>query len=131
MGFRTGAWCTVWSVEPQSDTATKVRLSVSRKDKQTDQYVEDFSGFVMFYGTSAASKAAKLKERDRIKLGDVDCRSKYVPEKNTTYYNFNVYSFDTQEETSGASQSQSRGVAYGDTSFMDIPDGVTDEMLPF
>ena len=86
----------------------------------------------MFYGTAAASKAARLKERDRIKLGDIDCRSKYVADKNVTYYNFNIYSFETQDETMGNGQQQNSGsgVAYGDLSFMDIPEGDT-EMLPF
>lgn len=96
MGFRKDAYCTVWSVDPLSDVQTKARISISRKDKQTGEYIEDFSDFVSFFGTAAAKKAASLKERDRIKLGDVDVRSKYDREKKVTYYNFNVYSFDIQ-----------------------------------
>lgn len=38
MGFRTGAYAKVWEVTPMSDTSTKVRLSVSRKNKQTNEY---------------------------------------------------------------------------------------------
>lgn len=101
MGFRKDAYATVWSVESISDVNTKCRISISRKDRQTGQYTEDFSGFVSFFGTAAAKKAACLKERDRIKLGDVDVRSKYDKEKNVTYYNFNVYSFETQGEMNG------------------------------
>lgn len=47
MGFRTGAYAKVWEVTPMSDTSTKVRLSVSRKNKQTNEYEQDFSGFVL------------------------------------------------------------------------------------
>lgn len=101
MGFRKDAYCTVWSVDPVSDVQTKARISISRKDKQTGEYTEDFSGFVSFFGTAAAKKAATLKERDRIKLGDVDVRSKYDKAKNITYYNFNVYSFEVQNGTGG------------------------------
>lgn len=101
MGFRKDAYCTVWSVDPVSDVQTKARISISRKDKQTGEYTEDFSGFVSFFGTAAAKKAACLKERDRIKLGDVDVRSKYDKAKNITYYNFNVYSFEVQNEAGG------------------------------
>ena len=101
MGFRKDAFCTVWSVEPVSDVQTKARISISRKDKQTGEYTEDFSGFVSFFGTAAAKKAATLKERDRIKLGDVDVRSKYDKAKNITYYNFNVYSFEVQNGAAG------------------------------
>lgn len=84
-----------------SDVQTKARISISRKDKQTGEYTEDFSGFVSFFGTAAAKKAATLKERDRIKLGDVDVRSKYDKAKNITYYNFNVYSFEVQNGAGG------------------------------
>ena len=97
MGFRKGAYATVWSVQEISGVNTKHRISISRKDKQTGEYTDDFSGFVNVYGTAAASKAALLKERDRIQLGDVDVRTKYVKEKNVTYYNFNIYSFEKEE----------------------------------
>lgn len=98
MGFRTGAYCKVWAIEPKSDVCTKIRLSNSRKDKRTGEYEQDFSGFVNFIGTAAASKAAKLKEGDRIKLGDVDVSSKYDGEKKVTYYNFKAFSFDLVED---------------------------------
>ena len=94
MGFRTGNFCTVWSVESISDVNTKARISVSRKNKQTGEYETDFSGFVNFIGTAAASKAAKLHERDRIKLGDVDVTTRYDKEKNVTYTNYKIFSFE-------------------------------------
>jgi len=48
MGFRQGAYATVWEVESITDTMTKARISVSRKNKDTDQYEQDFGGFVIF-----------------------------------------------------------------------------------
>ena len=80
MGFRKDAYATVWSVEVVSDTMTKGRISVSRKNKQTDEYETEFGGFVSFVGTAAAKKAAGLKERDRIRLGDVDVTNRYDKE---------------------------------------------------
>jgi hypothetical protein len=94
MGFRTGNFCTVWSVEPISDTNTKARISVSRKNKMTGEYETDFSGFVNFVGTAAASKALSLKERDRIKLGDVDVTTRYDKEKKVEYVNYKIFSFE-------------------------------------
>ena len=102
MGFRKDAWATCWSVESKSDTLTTVRLSISRKNKETSEYEEDFSGFVSFYGTANAGKAASLKEKDRIKLGDVDVSAKYDKEKNKTFYTFKCFSFekaDGEKET--------------------------------
>lgn len=128
MGFRKDAYCTVWSVEPVSDVQTKARISISRKDKQTGEYTEDFSGFVSFFGTAAAKKAATLKERDRIKLGDVDVRSKYDKAKNITYYNFNVYSFEVQN---GAGGNRSGGAQPSSPQPTVDEGNVDDSRLPF
>lgn len=98
MGFRKDAYATVWSVEPTSDTYTKVRISVSRKNKSTGEYETDFSGFVSFVGTAAAKKAAQLKEKDRIRLGDVDVTTRYDKENGTSYTNYKVFSFDPPAE---------------------------------
>lgn len=98
MGFRTGSYAKVWSIDPKTDTNTLVRLSISRKDKQTEEYVQDFSGFVSFVGTVAAKKAACLNEGDRIKLVDVDVTNNYNKEKNITYTNFKCFSFETMND---------------------------------
>ena len=102
MGFRKDSFATVWSAEVVSDTLTKVRLSISRKNKQTGEYETDFSGFVSFVGTAAAKKAAALKEKDRIKLGDIDVTNRYDKERNTTFTNFKVFSFEMQGENAAA-----------------------------
>lgn len=94
MGFRTGAYAKVWKVEPFSDTSVKLRISISRKNKQTGEYEQDFSGFVNAIGTAAAKKAAVLKEGDTIKLGDVDVTNKYDKQKEVTYTNYKIFSFE-------------------------------------
>ncbi len=94
MGFRTGAHAKVWDVKPKSDHITDLRISTSFKNKKTDQWEEDFSGFVTVFGTAAASSAAKLRKGDKIKLGDCDVTTKYVPERKTTYTNYKLFSFD-------------------------------------
>ena len=97
MGFRNGAYATVWSTQTKSDKLTKVRISISHKDKTTNEYITDFSDFVSFVGTECASKALTLKQRDRIKLNDVDVYRRYDKEKDRSYYNCYVYSFDSQQ----------------------------------
>lgn len=108
MGFRKDAFAKVWSIEPLSDMKTKLRISVSRKDKQTGEYIQDFSGFVECIGTAVAKKAAKLNEGDRIRLGDTDVSTRYDKEKKITYTNFKVFSFDAdgEDEKSGGSSRQ-------------------------
>ena len=101
MGFRQGAYCKIWQVRPDSDTKTSVRLSISRKNKFTGEYDQEFSGFVSFVGTACASKAAKLKEGDRIRLGDIDVQNRFDKEKNVTYFYPKVFSFEMADEPSG------------------------------
>ena len=94
MAFRSGAYCTVFSVEKRNENVTRVRIATSRKNKMTDQYEQDFGGFVDFVGKDAAKKALQLKKMDRIKLGDVSVTNKYDKEKGVTYTNFSCFSFD-------------------------------------
>lgn len=92
MGFRAGNYCTVWEIAPGKGNYMDVRISTSRKNKQTDEYEQDFSGFCRFCGTARA-KAEKLKPKDRIKLDDVDVTTRYDKEKRTTYTNYAVFDF--------------------------------------
>lgn len=126
MGFRKDSFATIWSVEPTSDTLTKARISISRKNRQTGEYENDFSGFVSFVGTAAAKKAASLKERDRIKLCDVDVTNRYDKERNTTFTNFKIFSFEmvdgSQAQQSAASTEPQHPVDDGE---------IDDSRLPF
>jgi len=125
MGFRKDTWATCWGVEPKSDTLTVVRLSTSRKDRATSEYVQDFSGYVSFIGTAAAKKAANLKERDRIKLGDIEVTTNYVKERNKTYTNFKCFSFSLKgEEETPAQQPVTEPQ-------VSVDDGEVDDRLPF
>ena len=121
MGFRSGSFAKVWQVDPVKSTITKGRISISKKNKQTGQYEQDFGGYVAFLGTTAAEKAAKLKEGDRIKLVDVDVTNNYNKETKQTYTNFNIYSF----ELDGENQEQSN-------TRQEVDDGEADDSrLPF
>lgn len=123
MGFRTGAYAKVWEITPMSDTSTKVRLSVSRKNKQTNEYEQDFSGFVLAIGTAAAKKASCLKQGDRIKLGDVDVATKYDKDKKITYTNYKMFSFETDEGETGNRSTEPQPV---------VDEGeIDDNRLPF
>jgi hypothetical protein len=126
MGFRQDArFVKVWEVEDKGNYHI-VSLSTSKKNKETDKYETDFSNkFVRFIGT-AHKLAADLKEGDVIKLGSCEVTNKYDKEKNTTYTNYLVYSFEKEDDNSNSNQS----VAKKDDSFMNIPDSI-DEELPF
>ena len=121
MGFRQDAYATVWEVEPVTEVRTKGRISVSKKDKTTGEYKTMFQGFVNFCGSVAARKAATLKKRDRIKIGDCDVNSDYNKEENITYYYFNIFSFEDANggTTSGSSNSVETTVSNADNGEID------------
>lgn len=105
MGFRAGSYATVWEVFPDRSTSTrtKVRLAISRKNKNTGEYEQDFGGFVEFVGTAAAAKALKLQPKDRIKLGDVDVSNRFDRETKREFTDFKVFSFEMADENGGGS----------------------------
>jgi len=106
MGFRNGAYATVWEVSPVSDTFTKIKISISRKNKQTGEYETDFSDYVGCIGTAAANKALNLKRQDRIRLGDTDVSTTWNAEKKIQYTNFKVFSFELANNSETASTQQ-------------------------
>lgn len=101
MGFRAKSRSTVWWVQPQSDTMTKVMLSTDGKTKD-GEWKRDFSDFVTFVGTANAKKASSLKKMDHIVLGD--CEVKYTFDENNEvkYKNYYVYSFEMAENKGGS-----------------------------
>lgn len=115
MGFRTGSYATIWDVTPKTDQVTSVRLSISHKNKDTQEYEQDFSGFVSFIGTATALRAASLKKGDRIKLNDIDVSVVYNKETEQRYTNFKCFSFDVIP-------SNNSGKSRGSTSEAGLPD---------
>lgn len=102
MGFRQGGYCSVWSSEPsKSGNTTRVRLSSSKKNKQTGEYEQDFSGFCTFIGP-AHNMAANLKEKDRIKILECDVSTTYDKEKKVEYINYKVFKFEMADGSTPA-----------------------------
>lgn len=128
MGFRQDArFVKVWEVENKGNYHI-VSLSTSKKNKDTNEYETDFSNkFVRFIGT-AHTLAADLKKGDTIKLGSCEVTNKYDKEKNTTYTNYLVYSFEKEGDNNNSNNNQP--APKSNDGFMNIPDGI-DEELPF
>ena len=99
MGFRNGAYARVWEIKTVSDTITNVRLSISRKNKKTDEYIQDFSGFVDFLGSVNAQKALNLRRGDTIKLGDTDVSTSYKKGTKQSFTQFKVFSFENVDNS--------------------------------
>lgn len=100
MAFRDNAYATIWETRTTNGPSLLVRLSTSYKDKKTDQYVSDFSDYVFFSG-DAAKKAAKLKEKDRVKLLQTSVSSRWDKDKKVNHYVFNVWDFEMADGKGG------------------------------
>lgn len=109
IGFRTNSYAKCWEIKPVSDKHTKIRLSISKKNKDTGEYEQEFGGYVSFVGTACASKAAKLHAGDRIKLGDVDLKNKYDKENGVERWYPTVFSFELEGDTSAPTRSVDSG----------------------
>lgn len=107
-----GAFVTVWEIEPKSDRWTKIRISASKKNQDTGEYEDDFKDYISCIGSACAAKAAKLKPRDRIKLGDVSVSNKYVKEKGVTYYNFTISDFEIVDRKGEPKKEQAVEASY-------------------
>lgn len=129
MGFRQGGYMTVWSAEPsKTGNTTRVRLSSSRKNKKTDEYEQDFSGFCTFIGD--AHEAAKyLKEKDRIKILECDVGTTYDKEKKMEYVNYKVFGFEMADGSSPVA-GKTAAKAAKKTAFADEGE-VAEDDLPF
>ena len=89
MGFREGAFATIWEITDEKKYAS-VKLSISRKDKESGEYKKDFSGIVRFIGN--AYKTVKNRDPEtRIKLGACDVTNHYDKEKERLYTNYAVF----------------------------------------
>lgn len=114
MGFREGAFATVWEIANQGNNFTKVRASTSRKDKKSDEYITDFSGFVSLIG-KAHEKAGEIEAalesgRCRIKIGACDVSNRYAKEEQREYVNFTMFDFEMAEgSTSDSGSSEKSG----------------------
>ena len=146
MAFRNGCYASIWGCYPnESGKATSVRVSISKKNKTTQQYETDFSGFVTFIG-DANSKIQRYVGKQigdnrrplaRIRLDEISATRKErpgqegVPAKEKVYIDgFQCYAFTDEDELNeGNAPVQSSKPSSYDPSIPD--DAGDDEELPF
>ena len=120
MGFRDGAYCKLWKLD-MSGKFPQGQISISRKDKTTGEYVDDFSGFVSFIG-EAANAVQKIPNQGRFKIKGCDVSRIWNREKQREFINFRIY--DLEDATNVAppanNQPQQRSSAKSSGSQMSV-----------
>ena len=103
MGFANGRYATAWTDRNTNNVLNifekyaEVQLTTSKK-KQDGTYDTDFSGRCRFVGKSFEKiRRIDLREKDRLKLLEVETTNRYDKEKKTTYNTYIVWDFETVE----------------------------------
>lgn len=126
MGFRQGAYCRVWQVEDKGNYSV-ARVSISKKNKQTDQYETEWQdNFCRLVGT-AHQQAKTMDFSHNVKIGSCDVTNKYDAEKKVTYTNYVIFGF----EEDGDQKPAAKPTPAPGNNFVNVPDGIEDEGLPF
>ena len=126
MGFRQGAFAKIWELNDKGNYH-EARATISKKNKETDKYDQEWSSFVRLVG-KAHNQAKTLDISKNVKIGSCDVTNKYVKEKNETYTNYVIFEFENADSNTGESTNANNKPK--SDGFMSIPDGVEEE-LPF
>jgi len=91
MALRDGCYAKIWSAKPNKKIYS-CNISVSRKDKETGEYKQEFSGFVNFSG-DAAKKVAVLGLPEKSDRDNPISRSIKITRSPdiSSYYNKETY----------------------------------------
>lgn len=103
MGFRTGAYLTIWGDgNNYGGNYVCKQVSANRRNKETGEYEVSFRGFARFIG-KAADVVRDLPVKSKVKVIDCDVTSFYKRDTNTTTFTFTVFDCETLDKESSAS----------------------------
>lgn len=108
MGFSQGSYAKVWDIK-NTEWGIRARITTSYKNRQTDQYEQDFGGWVKFLG-KAKDAAAKISEGSVIRILGCSVTNKYDKEAQKEYVNYNIFDFE-QDTYSGSMPRSSKEAA--------------------
>lgn len=144
MGFRQGAYAKVWRVEDKGNYSV-AQVSISKKNKDTDQYETEFQhNFVRLVGTAhdLGRNIEEVQGGTSIKITSCDVTNRYDKDKKKEFTNFVIFGFEFPDNNSGGNSGgksggnkkstpkKPTGKAAANDGFMNIPDGIEEE-LPF
>lgn len=134
MAFKASCICTLWANKQTGKVVTAyegksyvdIRVSTSKKNKQTNQYETDFSGNVRCFGhAKEVLESVVLNEKDKVKLLEVEVSNHYDPTKRTTYTSFTCWDLELVDPSTKAPKQPE--VVGGDLPF----EPLDDNSLPF
>lgn len=94
--FGAGSYAKLWEIRDRKEKYTDIRISTSRKNKETGNYEQDFGDFARLVG-KAHEAAEDLNDGDRFKIIKCGVENRYNKEKKVTYYNFVIFEIEPVE----------------------------------
>ena len=94
--FSVGSWAKIWDIKEIKDKYSEVRISTSIKNKNTNEYEQDFGGYVRMVG-QAHQQLQYLSNGDRFKIVRCGVTNKYNKETKQTYTNYVVFEMDAED----------------------------------
>ena len=95
--FSAESFAYIWEVKSRAERYTDVRISTSKKDKETGEYHQDFGAFVRLVG-KAHEKAVKLGERDHFQILKCGVENRYDKEKKATFTNYLIFDIAVDDQ---------------------------------
>ena len=94
--FSNGSYAKIWDIKRSEDKYTDIRISTSKKDKETGKYSQDFGGFVRMVG-QAHKAMDHLEVEDSFKIVRCGVENRYDKSTKTTYNNFVIFEVETDD----------------------------------
>lgn len=94
--FGAGSYAKLWEIRERKEKYTDIRISTSKKNKETGNYEQDFGDFARLVG-KAHEAAEDLNDGDRFKIIKCGVENRYNKEKKVTYYNFVIFEIEPVE----------------------------------
>ncbi len=135
-----GGYARIWSVENNGKYST-AKISISKKNKETDEYVTDFQdGFVRLIGQAHnALKDVSVGDKGiSVRITQCEVTNLYTsPEGKVSYkphyiiFGLEVMDKQFKKENNNKGSNAKSAKKSGSDEFMNIPDGTDDDELPF
>lgn len=94
--FSVGSYAKIWEIKAINDRYSEIRISTSKKDKETGEYSQDFGGYVRMVG-QAHKAMDHLQEKDSFKIVRCGVENHYNKEKKITYNNFVIFEVEIDD----------------------------------
>ena len=123
---------TIWKPEVKTTTSGKTMIKASLSTgKKVGETFRNSNWFVTFVGDAAKKfETLAIVERDVIEITSGEVENVYSKEKGQSYLSVTIYDFEKVVVGSTDSSTPASSTASNGDGFMNIPDGI-DEELPF